>query len=149
MPKHTEKRVLPYTPEQMYALVADVEKYPQFLPWCVGVRIVSDGAEQITADLLIGFKMFRERFRSKVDLEPSTPRIDVAYVEGPMKYLENRWVFNDHEKGCEIDFMVDFEFRSRLLRKAIEPLFSEAVRRMVAAFEKRADALYGAGGAKK
>ena len=149
MPKHTEKRVLPYTPEQMYALVADVEKYPQFLPWCVGVRIVSDGAEQITADLLIGFKMFRERFRSKVDLEPSTPRIDVAYVEGPMKYLENRWVFNPHEKGCEIDFMVDFEFRSRLLRKAIEPLFSEAVRRMVAAFEKRADALYGAAGAKK
>lgn len=149
MPKHTENRVLPYTPEQMYALVADVEKYPQFLPWCVGVRIVSHGAEQITADLLIGFKMFRERFRSKVDLEPQTPRIDVAYIEGPMRYLENHWVFRDHEKGCEVDFMVDFEFRSRLLRKAVEPLFNEAVRRMVTAFERRADALYGEAAAQR
>lgn len=143
MPKHIENRVLPYTPEQMYALVADVEKYPQFLPWCVGVRIVSQGDEQITADLLIGFRMFRERFRSKVDLEPQTPRIDVAYIEGPMRYLENHWVFRDHENGCEVDFMVDFEFRSRLLRRAVEPLFHEAVRRMVAAFERRAESLYG------
>ncbi len=143
MPKHSETRVLPHTPEQMYSLVADIGRYPEFLPWCVGARIVRQSEREVLADLLIGFKVFRERFRSKVDLEPATLTIDVAYVEGPMRYLENHWHFRPHPAGCEVDFRVDFEFRSLLLRKAIEPLFHEAVRRMVAAFEKRATALYG------
>ncbi|WP_281017659.1 MULTISPECIES: type II toxin-antitoxin system RatA family toxin [unclassified Minwuia] len=143
MPKHSETRVLPHTPEQMYSLVADIGRYPEFLPWCVGARIVRQSEHEVLADLLIGFKVFRERFRSKVDLDPATLTIDVAYVEGPMRYLENHWHFRPHPDGCEIDFKVDFEFRSLLLRKAIEPLFHEAVRRMVAAFEKRAAALYG------
>lgn len=143
MPKHSETRVLPHTPEQMYSLVADIGRYPEFLPWCVGARIVRQSEREVLADLLIGFKVFRERFRSKVDLEPAALTIDVAYVEGPMRYLENHWHFRPHPDGCEVDFRVDFEFRSLLLRKAIEPLFHEAVRRMVAAFEKRATALYG------
>tara|TARA_R110002110_G_scaffold105587_2_gene265295 strand:+ start:1273 stop:1704 length:432 start_codon:yes stop_codon:yes gene_type:complete len=143
MPKHSETRVLPHTPEQMYNLVADIGRYPEFLPWCVGARIVRQSEREVLADLLIGFRVFRERFRSKVDLEPATLTIDVAYVEGPMRYLENHWHFRSHPDGCEVDFRVDFEFRSLLLRKAIEPLFHEAVRRMVAAFEKRAAALYG------
>lgn len=143
MPKHSEKRVLPHTPEQMYSLVADIGRYPEFLPWCVGARIVRQSEREVVADLLIGFKVFRERFRSRVALDPEARIIKVDYVEGPMRYLENHWHFLPHAEGCEIDFRVDFEFRSVLLRKAIEPLFHEAVRRMVAAFEKRAVALYG------
>ncbi len=141
MPKHSETRVVPHTPEQMYSLVADIARYPEFLPWCVGARIVQQTEQRIVADLLIGFKVFRERFRSTVDLDPVAHTIDVAYVDGPMRYLENHWRFNEHAEGCEVDFRVDFEFRSLLLRKAIEPLFHEAVRRMVAAFEERAEAL--------
>ncbi|MDF1719880.1 MAG: type II toxin-antitoxin system RatA family toxin [Minwuia sp.] len=143
MPKHSESRVMPHTPEQMYSLVADIGRYPEFLPWCVGARIVEQTERVVVADLLIGFKVFRERFRSKVDLNPAQRTIDVAYVEGPMRYLENHWQFIEHADGCQVDFNVDFEFRSLLLRKAIEPLFHEAVRRMVAAFEKRALVLYG------
>ncbi|MEC9345204.1 MAG: type II toxin-antitoxin system RatA family toxin [Pseudomonadota bacterium] len=143
MPRHAEKRVLPYAPEKIYDLVADIGRYPEFLPWCVGARIVRADPRLVVADLLIGFKVFRERFRSRVDLDPDNLRIDVAYVEGPMRYLQNHWVFRPHGDGCEIDFLVDFEFRSLILRKAIEPLFHEAVRRMVAAFEARARALYG------
>ena len=116
MPKHSETRVLPHTPEQMYSLVADIGRYPEFLPWCVGARIVRQSEREVLADLLIGFKVFRERFRSKVDLEPATLTIDVAYVEGPMRYLENHWHFRPHPDGCEVDFRVDFEFRSLLLR---------------------------------
>ena len=91
---------------------------------------------------MIGFKAFRERFTSHVTLKEEEPRIDVRYLDGPFKYLENHWIFRDHEKGCEIDFYVDFEFRSKLLQKVIQALFHEAVRRMVSAFEKRAAALY-------
>ena len=142
MPTHKEIRVLPYTPAQLYKLVADVELYPEFLPWCRGARIRSREEDVIVADLIIGFKAIRERFTSHVTLSEEVPRIDVRYLDGPFKYLENRWIFRDHEKGCEIDFFVDFEFRSKLLQKVIQALFHEAVRRMVSAFEKRARALY-------
>jgi coenzyme Q-binding protein COQ10 len=142
MPTHAEQRVLPYTPEQMYALVADVERYPEFLPWCVGARIKERRADFINADLVIGFRMFRERFTSRVRLDPPT-HIDVAYAEGPFRYLNNHWSFEPAPGGCRVDFFVDFEFRSRLLQKVIEVLFGEAVRRMVAAFEGRAKQLYG------
>lgn len=146
MPTHAEKRVLPYTPKQLYDLVADIERYPEFLPWCMAARIRKREANLVVADLVIGFKVFRERFTSRVELDPANNRINVTYAEGPFKYLNNHWVFAEHPSGCEIDFFVDFEFRSRLLQKAIEVLFSEAVRRMVGAFEARARALYGDSG---
>jgi|SRR5579863_676955 len=142
MPTHAEQRVLPYTPEQLFALVADVERYPEFLPWCVGARIRERAPGLIIADLMIGFRIFRERFTSRVALDPPR-RIDVTYTEGPFRYLDNHWVFDKVPGGCRIDFFVDFEFKSRILQHVIGLLFHEAVRRMVGAFEHRAQQLYG------
>jgi coenzyme Q-binding protein COQ10 len=143
MATHAEQRKLPYSAEQLFDLVADVERYPEFLPWCVGARIRERKDNVIVADLLIGFRMIRERFTSRVVLDRPR-RIDVAYSEGPFKYLDNHWIFLPQEDGgCIIDFHVDFEFRSRMLQKIIEVLFNEAVRRMVSAFEARARKLYG------
>ncbi|HUC10201.1 MAG TPA: type II toxin-antitoxin system RatA family toxin [Stellaceae bacterium] len=142
MPTHTERRVVPYAPEQLFDLVADIERYPEFLPWCRGARIRERQSHLIVADLIIGFKMFRERFTSRVELTP--PRqIDVTYAEGPFRYLYNHWIFERVPEGCQVDFFVDFEFKSRLMQKVIEMLFGEAVRRMVSAFERRARDLYG------
>jgi coenzyme Q-binding protein COQ10 len=146
MPKHSERRRLPYRPDQMFALVSDIERYPEFLPWCVGARIRRRETDTVHADLVIGFKMFRERFTSKVVLAPPG-RIDVEYAEGPFRYLRNHWIFTPTEEGCEVDFYVDFEFRSLMLQKVIGMVFTEAVKRMVAAFESRARELYGAPGA--
>ena len=142
MATHAERRALSYTPDQMFALVADVEHYPDFLPWCRAARITRRDGNVIHADLVIGFKMFRERFSSKVTLIPPH-QIHVDYVKGPMRHLNNHWRFEPHEKGCLIDFHVDFELRSALLDAAIGLLFHEAARRMVSAFEARAKALYG------
>lgn len=143
MPTHAEQRVLPYTREQLFDLVADVERYPEFLPWCVAARVRRREPNLVVADLVIGFKMVRERFSSRVVLD-RPQRIDVSYAEGPFRYLNNHWVFEAlPEGGTRIDFFVDFEFRSRVLQKIIEVLFNEAVRRMVAAFETRAKQLYG------
>lgn len=144
MTVHSEKRVLPYSPEQLYALVADVKSYPEFLPWCMAARIRHQDDYALEADLIIGFQMFRERFTSYVTLDPDDLEIKVEYAEGPFKYLTNEWRFLEHDDGCEIDFYVDFEFNSRLLQSVIETLFTEAVRRMVGAFENRADTLYQA-----
>lgn len=144
MTTHAEKRVLPYTPEQLFDLVAAVERYPEFLPWCTAARIRSREGGVMIADMAIGFRMVRERFTSRVVLD--RPRgIDVTYADGPFKRLTNRWRFIPVPGGCEIDFFVDFEFRSRILEKMIGLLFEEACRRMVAAFEARAKALYGPG----
>ena len=142
MTVHAEKRVINHHPENLYALVADVRKYPEFLPWCLAARIREESALSLTADLIIGFNMFRERFTSYVDLDVNNLEITVKYAEGPFKYLTNYWRFHDHPDGCEIDFYVDFEFNSRLLQSVIETLFTEAVKRMVRAFETRADVLY-------
>ncbi len=144
MPTHAERRFLPYSPEQLYGLVADVERYPEFLPWCVAARIRSRQDNVVVADLMIGFKMVRERFTSRVTLSPPD-RIDVAYTEGPLRHLNNHWVFEEAPGGCIIDFFVDFEFKSVILQRLIGALFNEAVRRMVGAFESRAHALYGPG----
>jgi len=142
MPKHQETKTLPYTPEQMFDLVADVKRYPEFLPWVTGARIRQQSETLVIADLLVGFKMIRERYTSRVTL--SRPdRIDVAYTEGPFRHLENHWIFSPHPEGCEIEFYLDFEFKSRLLQKVIGALFHEAVRKMVSAFEGRARKLYG------
>ena len=127
----------------MFEMVADVEKYPEFLPWCVGARIFKREEGAFFADLMIGYKMIRERFTSRVRLDPANRRIDVRYIEGPFKYLENHWIFREHPEGCLIDFFVDFEFKSRFLQRVIQPFFNEAVKRMVRAFESRAEQLYG------
>jgi coenzyme Q-binding protein COQ10 len=144
MPTHRETRVLPYTPEQIFDLVADVERYPEFLPWCVGARVSRREEALIVADLMIGFKMIRERYTSKVKLDRPN-RIDVDYGhDGPFRHLENHWQFKPAENGgCEVDFFLDFEFRSRMLQRLIGVVFQEAVRRMVAAFESRAKTIYG------
>ena len=144
MPTHAETRHLPYTPQQLYDLVADIERYPEFLPWCVAARIRSREGNLVFADLMIGFKRFREKFTSKVTLNDG--RIDVAYSEGPFKHMTNHWIFIPAEDGgTMIDFYVDFEFRSKVLQTLIGALFNEAVGVMVSAFEKRAQKLYGTG----
>lgn len=146
MPTHAEKRHLPYTPEQLFELVADVERYPEFLPWCVAARIRRREGAVFYADLVIGFKVFRERFTSRVSLDRPR-RVDVTYSEGPFKYLNNHWIFEPAaEGGTVIDFYVDFEFHSKILQKVIGTLFNEAVRLMVSAFERRARQLYGVPG---
>ena len=142
MPTHAEKRFLPYTPEQVFDLVADIERYPEFLPWCVGARIRERRDNVVLGDLLIGWRMVRERFTSRVTLN-RPDRIDVEYTEGPFRYLKNHWVLERQPGGCLVDFYVDFEFRSRMLQGVIAALFNEAVKRMVSAFEKRAQELYG------
>ncbi|MCF8480860.1 MAG: type II toxin-antitoxin system RatA family toxin [Rhodospirillum sp.] len=143
MPTHAEKRALPYTPEQMYDLVADIESYPEFLPWCLAARNKKLEGNVVWSDLVIGFKMVRERFTSRVEFQPKE-RINVTYAEGPFKYLNNHWVFeSDGKGGVIVDFYVDFEFKSIVLRKVMGALFGEAVRLMVSSFEKRAAQLYG------
>ena len=134
--------MVPYRPEQMFELVADVGKYPDFLPWCVGSKVRSRTTEQAVADLTIGFGPFRESFTSRVILErPHLVR--VRYENGPFRYLNNQWKFTPHPNGCRVDFFVDFEFRSRVLQAAIGVVFNQAVGRMVAAFLKRARDVYG------
>jgi coenzyme Q-binding protein COQ10 len=142
MPKHTETKLVPYTPEQLFDLVADVGKYPQFLPWCVSARVRSRTEIDQVADLTIGFGPFREGFTSRVTMDRPF-RIQVRYENGPFRYLRNQWVFNPDPRGCRVDFFVDFEFRSRILQAAIGVVFNEAVRVMVNAFLKRARDVYG------
>jgi len=147
MPSHSETRALPYTPAQMYGLVADVGKYPEFLPWCAAARIRSvtptPEGEVMEADLVISFKVFRERFGSRVTLLPDQQRIVTEYLDGPFKYLKSTWAFRAAPGGCEVDFFVDFEFRNAILQKVIGLVFNEAMHRIVRAFETRAAALYG------
>jgi len=143
MPTHAEIRRLPHSPDDLFDLVADIERYPEFLPWCVGLRIKSRTENVLTADMMIGFKVFREKFTTRVTLQ-RPDRIDVEYLNGPFKHLNNHWHFLPAENGsCDIDFFVDFEFRSRVLKAAIGTVFNEAVQKMIDAFEKRAMALYG------
>jgi len=142
MPTHAEKRVLRYAPEQIFDMVADVQRYPEFLPWCVGARVLTRSETALTADLTIGFKMFRESFRSQVTLD-RPHRVEVRYLNGPFRYLNNQWKISPHPLGTEVDFFVDFEFRSKLLQAVIGTVFNEAVRLMVRAFERRAMQLYG------
>ena len=147
MPKHAETRILPYTARQMYDLVADVGAYPEFLPWNAAARIRSRraiaGGEELEADLVISFKVFRERFGSRVTLWPEAQKIDTEYLDGPFRYLRSGWEFRDVPGGCEVDFHVDFEFRNAILQGIIGVVFNEAMHRIVRAFETRAATLYG------
>ncbi len=142
MPTYAERTVIPYRPDQLFDLVADVGEYPRFLPWCVGARVRSRNESQLIADLVIGFGPFRESFTSRVALERPR-RIRVSYENGPFRFLNNEWAFLPAPNGCEVDFFVAFEFRSRILQKAVGVVFGEAVRRMVNAFRKRAGEIYG------
>jgi coenzyme Q-binding protein COQ10 len=147
MPTHSETRTLPYTAQQMFDLVADVESYPEFLPWTAAARIRSreEHGEHVVmlADLVVSFKVFRERFGSRVTLWPGEMRIDTEYLDGPFKHMISRWGFRDVEGGTEVSFFVDFEFRNRILQGAASVFFYEAMQRIVRAFERRADALHG------
>lgn len=148
MPTHNETKPVPYSAEQMYALVADVEKYPQFLPWNAAARIRSrsaiPGGEVMEADLVISFKVFRERFGSRVTLYPGEKRIDTEYLDGPFRHMKSNWSFRDVPTGgSEITFFVDFEFRNALLQGIIGMVFNDAMQRVVRAFERRAAELYG------
>ncbi|MEX0306985.1 MAG: type II toxin-antitoxin system RatA family toxin [Ruegeria sp.] len=146
MPTHSETRPLPYTAQQMYDLVADVAKYPEFLPWCAAARIrrtyVAGEGQVMEADLVISFKVFRERFGSRVTLFDAHKRIDTEYLDGPFRYMRSDWEFEDTEDGCNVSFHVDFEFKNAVLQGIIGVVFNEAMHRIVRAFEQRAADLY-------
>ena len=145
MPRHTEKKHLPYSPQQLFDLVADVSRYDEFLPWVVAVRVRSSSPTETVADLVVGFNAFKERFTSRV-VKEAPGRICVDYVEGPLKYLHNHWKFRAVPGGTEVDFCVDFAFRNRIFEALAGQMFDRALRRMIGAFEARAAVLYGEGG---
>ncbi len=143
MPKHEETRHLPYTPEQMFDMVADVGRYGEFLPWVSAIRVRSDSETEMVADMIVGFKGLRETFTSKVQKErPDHIRVD--YLDGPLKHLNNDWTFRaDGEGGCYVDFCVDFAFKNRMFEMLAGQVFDRALRKMIGAFEDRARVLYG------
>ena len=143
MPRHTETRNLPYSPEQMFDLVADVKRYQEFLPWVAATRVRSDSETLMIADLVVGFKSLKETFTSRVTKQRPA-KISVDYIEGPLKHLHNSWTFRpDGKGGTAIDFCVDFAFKSRIFETIAGQMFDRALRRMIGAFEARAHALYG------
>ena len=152
MPHHSENRQLPYSADQIYDLVADVARYPEFLPWTSAARIRSRlplpergaGAEVMEADLVISFKVFRERFGSRVTLFAEDKKIETEYLDGPFRYMKSHWIFSPREDGsCDVSFYVDFEFKNAVLQGIIGVVFNEAMHRIVKAFEDRAATLYG------
>ncbi|MDA0819668.1 MAG: type II toxin-antitoxin system RatA family toxin [Proteobacteria bacterium] len=143
MPGIRETRRLPYSAEQMFDLVADVGRYPEFLPWVIATRLRSDSDTEMVADMVVGFKSLRERFTSRVAKDRPL-EIDVQYVDGPLRDLENTWIFRPHpEGGCEIDFKVEFTFENRIFERIAGQYFDRAFHKMVAAFEGRAAEVYG------
>ena len=146
MPHHHERRSLPHNAAQMYDLVADVSRYPEFLPWVSAIRIRKDEESEMLADMIVGFKSLRETFSSRVLKTPKSSII-VDYLDGPMKHLHNAWTFEDVEGGGSIvDFTVEFSFRNRVFEALAGQFFDSALRKMTTGFVERADALYGAGG---
>lgn len=158
MPTYQEQRHLPYSADQIFNLVADVEHYPAFLPWVLEARIIAKSENAFTADLDIGYKFIRETYRSEVILTPHK-RIDIRYISGPFHHLTNYWIFTpcadsaeiqktyqdvtqDATKGVNVDFYIDFAFKSSIFQSLMQTLFSEIVQRMIRSFEKRADHLY-------
>lgn len=144
MPKFTDQKVLPYSPEQMFSLVADVERYPEFLPWLVDVKVTDSSPEELTAVSKIGYKYFRESYTSKVTMDRPT-RIDVQATRGPFKKLDTTWTFTElDDQNITVDFFIDFEFDSPILSSLMTTVFEDAAHQMIAAFEVRAHELYGA-----
>ena len=150
MPKYEATRRVAHTPDQMFALVADVEKYPQFLPLCESLTVRSrrerDGRTILVADMSIGYKAIRETFTTQVLLKPDERVIEVKYIDGPFKYLTNIWSFEPASDGCFVRFFIDYEFKSRILAAVMGTMFDRAFRMFAEAFEKRADAIYGVSG---
>ncbi len=149
MPSHSERQFMPYTTQQLFDLVADVDRYPDFLPWCRAARTFDRQPDAFMGELVIAFAQMSESYTSRVSLAPpaapgAPAAIDVTMVKGPFEYLTNVWRFTPAEGGTQIDFALDFKFRSRILEKLIGGLFTKATLRMVSAFKQRADALYGA-----
>ena len=151
MPMFNSTRRVKHSPEQMFALVADVEKYPQFLPLCEGLVVRrrtrrEGGGEVLVADMTVGYKAIRETFTTQVLLKPDEKVIDVKYIDGPFKYLSNVWGFEPASDGCFVRFFIDYEFKSRILGVMMGSMFDRAFRMFAEAFEKRADAIYGRSG---
>ncbi len=149
MPQFETRRIVKHSPEQMYALVADVERYPEFLPLCEALTIRSrrerDDKTLLVADMTVGYKAIRETFTTQVLLVPAEHVIDVKYIEGPFRYLDNRWRFEPAgEGGCAVHFFIDYEFKSRILGALMGSMFDRAFRMFSEAFEKRADEIYAA-----
>ena len=138
MISHRETRIVPYPAALMYAVVSDVEKYPQFLPWVVALRVLSRGENRMTAEMAVGYGALRERYTSDVRLDPVERRIDVVQTQGPFKQLENHWRFTPHAEGCEVEFSILFAFRSRLLHSLAGSAFEKVMLKMADAFEARA-----------
>jgi len=147
MPKFETTRRVRHSPDQMFALVADVERYPEFLPLCESLTVRSrrerDGATLLVADMTVGYRAIRETFVTQVLLKPAERRIDVQYVEGPFRSLENRWTFLQAPVGCDVVFFIEYEFRSRMLGALMGSMFERAFRMFSEAFERRAEAVYG------
>ena len=141
MISHRETRLVPYPAELMYAVVADVEKYPQFLPWVLALRVLSRRDNGLTAEMAVGYGGLRERYTSDVRLDPQARTIEVIETEGPFKTLENRWRFTPKSEGCEVEFCIEFEFKSRLLHSVAGHAFEKVLLKMTDAFEARAAAL--------
>lgn len=152
MPSFRTTRRVKHTPEQMFALVADVERYPEFLPLCTGLRVLrrtsedEPARETLVAEMSVGYKAIAERFTTKVTLDHANHEIHVSYVNGPFRYLENRWEFRPDGEGCSVLFNIDYEFRSMALGLLMGAMFDSAFRRFTQAFENRADKVYGATG---
>lgn len=142
MPRHEEQRVLPYPREFIFDIVADVSRYPEFLPWCMATRIYKRKPTGFMADVVIGFKMLRESWTSEIKLN-RPEKLSAHYIKGPMKHLTNDWVFTPHAEGTLVDFVIDFEFKNALLQKILSPFFEEATHKMMMAFDKRAEELAG------
>ncbi len=147
MARHSESRSLPHTAGQMFDLVADIESYPRFLPWCssacIHSRTTMDTCDLVDADLVISFKVHRERFRSRATLHHGKEWISIAYLDGPMSHMDSSWEFAPEASGCNVRFKIDYEFRSRVLRALVSVVFAEAMQRIVRSFENRAYAIYG------
>ncbi len=141
MISHHETRIVPYPAELMYAVVSDVEKYPQFLPWVVALRVLSRRDNGLTAEMAVGYGGLRERYTSDVRLDPAARAIDVVQIKGPFKTLENHWRFTPKGEGCEVEFSILFEFKSRLLHGVAGHAFEKVMLKMADAFETRAAAL--------
>ena len=147
MPSHSDHTILPYSPSQLFALVADIEKYPEFIPWCRAARITGQSGNQLTAELVVSFKHITESYVSRVTLSPpenekSAAGIDVEMVSGPFEHLTNQWKVAPSDEGTRVEFAIDFKFRSKLLDMLVGGLFMKANSKLTEAFRKRADALY-------
>lgn len=142
MHKHRQQKIVPFSPQHMYDLVCDIEAYPDFLPWCDALRIISKQEREIVAQMCVGFKGITERFTSRVISVENPYEILVMYEDGPFKTLLNTWKFHEHLNGCKVDFYIEFAFKNRMLDMVMAPFFNTAVETMVQAFEQRAEYLY-------